>query len=223
MYKHLKTISKELKNDYPLTSQYVKGIYGLARKLNSQMSTNKAVDTHEDFFQAMITEACKLEPKFDPERGTSFYTFINRPLRAQMFKQFVSVDTDSQDYQDIKSFVRSYEKEHHLYPSVEIISEGTNLPSDLIRLEYYGKVQEVSIYDSDELVDEAPASTPNPKDYVKFLEPDEQMVINLMFSDIPPESAAAFTMHYLSLSRPALDSIMESALTKLKALIMEDF
>lgn len=222
MYKHLKTISAELAADYPLTSQYVNGIYGLAKKLSFQMSTNHAVFTHEDFFQAMIIEACKLEPKFDESRGNSFYTFINRPLRAQMFKTFVAIDTGTSHYKTIRQFVVDYQKTHHLYPNVETISEAVDIPEDVIKFEFYGKAQEVSPDEIDEIVMSNETNEINPMDYIDVLEPIEQLVIELMFSEIPEELAEVFTLHYLMISKPALDEIMEIALSKLKEAINED-
>lgn len=222
MYKHLKIISSELATEYPLTSQYVNGIYGLAKKLSFQMSTNRAVFTHEDFFQAMIVEACKLEHKFDASRGNSFYTFINRPLRAQMFKTFVAIDTGTEHYKQIRQFVVEYQKTHHLYPNVETISEAVDLPTDLIKFEFYGKAQEVSPDDMNELAMSDESSEINPMDYIDVLDPIEQLVIELMFSEIPEELSEAFTLHYLMISKPALDEIMEIALSKLKEAINED-
>lgn len=219
MYKHLKIISKELEQDYPLTSQYVNGIYGLAKKLSFQMSTNKAVDTHEDFFQSMLVEACNLEPKFDESRGNSFYTFINRPLRAKMFKDFVSVDVGSEHYKTIKKFVSSYQKTHHLYPNVETISDGVDLPADIIKFEFYGKTVEVSPEDMDEMSMSDEDNVINPMDYTGCLEPIELLVIELMFSEIPEELAETFTMHYLMISKEALAEIMETALGKLRGAI----
>lgn len=221
MYKHLKKISAELAEDYPLTSQYVNGIYGLAKKLSFQMSTNRAVYTHEDFFQAMIVEACKLEVKFDESRGNSFYTFINRPLRAQMFKIFVAVDTGSDHYKTIKKFVIEYQKTHHLYPNVETISDGVDLPSDIVKFEFYGKSLEVSPDDMDEMSMSDEDDAINPMDFLHVLDPIELVVIELMFSEIPEELSEAFTIHYLMISKEALDEVMKTALRKLKEAIDE--
>ena len=219
MYKHLKKISAELAEEYPLTSQYVNGIYGLAKKLSFQMSTNKAVYTHEDFFQTMIVEACKLESKFDESRGNSFYTFINRPLRAQMFKAFVAVDVGTEHYKTIKKFVVEYQKTHHLYPNVEVISDGVDLPSDVVKFEFYGKALEISTEDMDEAMMTDEDDTVNPMEFLEVLDPIEQVVIELMFSEIPEELAEAFTTHYLMISKEALDEVMDSALGKLKEAI----
>ena len=222
MHKYLDEISDGLKDEFPLTSQYVKGIYGLAKKLSYQMSTNKAVDTHADFFQVMLVETCKLEPKFDKERGNSFYTFINRPLRALVFKQFVVVDTSTKHYKDIKTFVRAYEQEHHLYPTIETISDGVELPEQTVKLEFYGRADETYISDDSELFDSVEVTEPTPMDYLGVLDPLETMVIELMYSEIPEELAATFTMHYLSLSKNALDDIHASALAKLREAMEDD-
>jgi len=225
MTKQLKVIAEGLKDKYPLTAQYVNGIYGLANKLSWQMSTNRSVFTAEDFFQVMIVEACKLEPKFDTERGTSFYSFINRPLRIMMFREFVQVDANTPVYKVIKNFIRDYENKHKTYPSVEIISESTDIAADLIRSSYYGKENTVSIEalgeDGVNVSASAEPTSVNPKDFIEYLEPMEQMVIDLMYSEIPEDVAASFTMQYLSISKSSLETIHARALEKLKQAMLD--
>jgi len=217
--KQLKITSANLAEDYPLTSQFVNGIYGLAKKLSYQIATNKAVDSHDDFFQIMLVEACRLEPKFDPDRGTSFYSFINRPLRAKMFKEFIDVDRGGDNYKKIKEFIKGYQADKHIFPSVEIISDELDIPSDVVRLDYYGKTQTISVDDCDDLLLSDEVDGVNPMDYVKYLEPIEQLVISLLYSEIPEDMADVFTRQYLMITQETLEEIRDISLTKLKGLI----
>lgn len=218
MQPQLATIAKGLEETNPLTAQYLNGIFGLAKKLSFQMATNHAVDSYEDFFQVMLVEACKLEQKFDKERGTSFYTFINRPLKARAFREFVSVDKSTDAYKDIRTFVKDYEDKHGTYPQVQVISEGTGLEADIVKQVYYGKTQQVSMEALSEdfvsSLEELEATSP--LDFLEELDDLEASVISLMYGDIPEATAEAFAMNYLCITKSALYAIHDRAIGKLK-------
>lgn len=218
MHKHLNDIAVGIQDTYPLTAQYLNGIYGLAKKLSFQMSTNAAVDSYEDFFQVMLIEACNLEEKFDHTRGNSFYTFINRPLKAKAFREFVAVDKNSDTYKTIKEFVKAYGVKHDTYPQVEVISEATGFTSEVIKTIYYGKTPQVSLdaLSEDFVSDMGDSLEINPLDYLEYLDDVEATVINLLYGDIHENIAEAFAMNYLCITKVALDIIHTRALDKLR-------
>jgi len=223
MNKQLDDIAKGLQDSNPLTAQYLNGIFGLAKKLSFQMSTNHAVDTYEDFFQVLLLEACKLEKKFDKSRGTSFYTFINRPLKAKAFREFVPVDRSTDSYKDIKTFVKDYESKHGTYPQVAIISEGTGYEAGTVKEIYYGKTQQVSLeaLSEDYVSSLGDKEVLSPLDFLEDLDDLEASVISLMYGDVPEETAEAFAMNYLCITKSALQSIHDRALSKLKESMLD--
>ena len=224
MNKKLEEIAVGIQDTYPLTAQYLNGIYGLAKKLSFQMSTNHAVDDYEDFFQVLVMEACALESKFDVSRGTSFYTFINRPLKAKAFREFVPVDKSTTIYKNIKDFVKEYSLKHDTYPQVEIISEGTGYTHETIKNTYYGKVPQVSLeaMSEDMVSDLAEGPELNPLDYLEYLDDVEAAVISLLYGDIPEAQAETFAMNFLCITRNALKAIHDRAIGKLRVAI-EDY
>lgn len=109
----------------PLTADYLKGIYSLASRLSRMYGKYNLL---EDFQQTAIMTAALKEPKFDTERGASFYTYVAPSIQASLFHQFGTAKKHSAVYKKIEEFTRAFEDSNNYYPDILQIAESLELP-----------------------------------------------------------------------------------------------
>jgi DNA-directed RNA polymerase specialized sigma subunit len=131
---------------FPYTTQYLKGIEGLAKKLTIKYNQ---MENEEDFIQVAITTACGIERKFK-QADASFYTYCVKPIITAIQKEFGNPMSSTSDYKIISKFIANYENTHNLYPDVHAISSGTGLSIFDITAIYFDRHRIVQLDSVDE-------------------------------------------------------------------------
>ena len=127
---------------YPLTAKYYLGLRGLASKLAFKYAKTSL---EEDFIQVALATATRMEPKFNPEAGASFYTYLNKIIKSDIQKEFGNPNRHTSKYKVIQKFIDDYGKEYTRYPDVSEIAKATGLSRFEILSIYYDRYKEQSL------------------------------------------------------------------------------
>jgi RNA polymerase sigma factor (sigma-70 family) len=203
---------------YPLTSKFYNGIIGLAVKLANKYGKVSLIN---DFKQIALATACRMEPKFTPEFGASFYTFINKPIKNEIQRTFGNPNRHTKHYKQIQKFIEEFNKDTGRYPEISEITTGTSLTRFTILSVYYDKYIEVSMsdinIDHEELLDPFNYQSDKIMEYLDILSDNEKVIINSIFIDELPSSEIA---KLLGTSIKNVEEMTRIALEKLKESIL---
>jgi RNA polymerase sigma factor (sigma-70 family) len=135
-------IQQLIEQGYPLTAKYYYGCRGLASKLAFKYAKTSQ---EEDFILVALATATRMEPKFNPDSGASFYTYLNKIIKNDIQKEFGNPNRHTNKYKIIQRFIDDFGRAHGKYPDVQEISKGTSLSRFDILSIYYDRYKEQSL------------------------------------------------------------------------------
>lgn len=204
------TEERLLEEGYPLTSQYYQGITGLAKRLALKY---QQLNNEQDFCQTALLVACQSEHKFNPENGASFYTFASQPIKSAIQEAFGNSNAGSKLYRKLSKFILEFQTKEGTYPTMDDIVIGTKLSRFKIMEVYFTHSREVSLEDSEELMEDDNLWI---SEYLGVLTEEEQKVIELVFYEDKSIQEVAVT---IGKSLQYANGMLVTSLGKLKGAI----
>lgn len=121
---------------YPLCAQYFPGLTGLAYRLSFMYGQPHLI---EDIKQLVISIAARLEPSFNTEFGTTFYTYVAPYASAEVLTTYGTAKKASPLYKEIEKFANTFLRETNRYPNILEIQKAINKP--------LWKIKSIFVYD----------------------------------------------------------------------------
>lgn len=127
---------------FPLTSKYLPGIFKTARELSVRYQVGQ---DYEDFVQLAIIEATRLEPIFDDSKGSTFMSFVRKPIKQVAQKFYGYSRSSTNKFNKVSKYMEAYLVENKVYPTVPEIAKALNMTEFLVKSIYFGKPFKVSL------------------------------------------------------------------------------
>lgn len=201
---------------FPLTADYLKGIYSLASRLSKMYGK---AHLEEDFQQSAVLVATLKESKYDSTRGASFYTFVAPSIQATLFQQFGTVKQHSSLYKKLEVFTRQFEETHNYYPDTLQMSEALNVPLWKIKSIYVNDIpMEIPLEPSVSSQDIINSDTFNLDEVLQNLSNLERTVVTKHLIDGIPLNEIASSS---GISTWVLDEALGKAISKLEPILID--
>lgn len=141
---------------HPLTAKYMNAIMKDARTLAAKY---KVPQDTQDIQQIMLAEATRLESKFDTSKGTTFYTYIVKPIRRVVHKVYGFSHPSYPLMAEALKFMDEYNQEHGVYPSAPTLAKGLDVTETKVSSMFFGiphnipidNVPETDLQDNEEM------------------------------------------------------------------------
>ena len=127
---------------FPETAKYLPAIYSEARYLAGKYHV---MHDYQDVCQIALIEAVRLEKKFNLELGNTFMSFIKKPIRHAVQKVYGYSKADTNKYNKVIKFMRTYQDKHEILPSTSEIAKALSITEVNLKSIYFGKPFQVSL------------------------------------------------------------------------------
>ena len=134
---------------FPLVGKYLPGLRNEAKHLAQKYAVPY---DYEDILQLILTEATRLEEKFDNSFENSFMTYIRKPIRQRVKKHYGYNPAESKKVAVILKFMRDYELEHKVLPDIDIIANSLGVTKTALKALYFDRPSKVSFDDLEESI-----------------------------------------------------------------------
>jgi len=203
---NIQKTQEALLNDYPLVSQFLPGILGLAKKLSFRY---KQEHNEEDFQQVAVATACRYESRY-VDQGATFYSYVTKPIETAIQDEFGNPHSKTKVYKLVLKSINEYIEKYGEYPDIASIQAWSKLSYIDILSVYFDREREISLTD---MVEEEHTSYAWVTDHLAVLTSLEQQLVDLVFfQDLTPRQAAVSLGIHIS----KINNMMDVAINKLK-------